>query len=260
MPSGRQGVVAFYNGYLSATASRAEGLGVLKYVRIDDRWRGGSKCSGEESREREQVELTINGPGGGETRGMSADIHVRHVKREGEPKRNTCVEREQSLCAKVIVVSYATDQQSVLTYVLLSKMKFQICDIVCCQSVLSGRETDCLLEVRRFYVHGETRWKDKHATESLRISARLCVSNNVLSKVVCPCVLRSFVNRTTNAKIWCACYRAKNDSLRKVVSFGVLVEFIMCEIQSIYVGIGFFPFTWQMCRWLPRLVARLEHI
>jgi hypothetical protein len=230
--------VAFYNGYFSATASRAEGLERLKYVRIGDRWRGGSKCSGEESRERKQVEITIGGLGGGETRGMSAVRHVRHVKREGEPKRNTCVEREYSLCAELNVLCSVTDKQSVLTTVSLSYMKFQSCDIVCCLRVRHGRETDGLLKVRRFYVHGNTSRNDNQVIKSLRRSARLRASNNVLLKVICPNVLSNFVNRSTNVKIMCACYRVNNDNLLKVGSFGAHVESIMCEIQFMNTEIG----------------------
>ncbi len=178
--------MAFYNGYFSATAGRAEGLEILKYVRIGDRWRGGSKYSGEESRERKQVDLTIDGPGGGEMREMSAVIHVRHVKREGEPKRNTCVEREYSLCAEVIVVCFVTNKQSMFIIVLLSYMKFQSCDILCCLRVRRGSETDGLLKVRCFYVHGKLSMNENQGINMLRRSACPRASNNVLLKVVCP--------------------------------------------------------------------------
>jgi hypothetical protein len=230
--------VAFYNGYFSATASRAEGLEILKYVGTGDRWRGGSKCSGEESRERKQVELTIGGLGGGETREISAVIHVRHVKREGEPKRNTCVEREHLLCVEVIVVCSVIDRQSALTTVSFSYMKFQSCYIVWCLRILRGRETDVLLKVRCFYVHGNTSMKDNQVIKSLRRSVFLHASNNVLLKDVRLYVLSNYITLSTNVKIRCACYRVNNDNSWNVASFGADVESIICEIWFKNMEIG----------------------
>jgi hypothetical protein len=230
--------VALYNGYFSATVSWAEGLEILEYARIGDRWRGGSKCSGEESRERKQVELTLGGLGGGETREVSAVIHVRHVKREGEPKRNTCVEREYLLCVEVIVVCSVIDRRSALTTVSFSYLKFQSFDIVWCLRVLRGRDTDVLRKVRCFYVHGKTSTKEKQVIKSLRRSACLRASNNALLRDVHPYVLSNYIIPRTNVKIRCACQRVSNDILWNVFSFGADVESIMCEIWFENMEIG----------------------
>ncbi len=216
--------MAFYNGYFSATAGRAERLEILNYVKIGDRWRGGSKYSGEERRERKQVELAIDGPGGGERREMSAVIHVRHVKREGEPMRNTCVEREYSWCAKVIVVCSVNNKQSMSITVLLSCMKFQSCDIICFLRVRRGRETDGLLKVRCLYVQGSPSMNENQIINTLIRSACSRASNNGLLKVVCPyvCVSPSkYVNRIIDTEMRCACYRDSNDNLLKVRFFCV---------------------------------------
>jgi hypothetical protein len=121
--------VAFYNGHFFATAGRAEGVGILVYVKRGDRWRGGSMYNENERLERKQVDLVMDGPGGGERRVMSAVIHVIHVKQEGEPKRNTRAEKGYSLCAEVIVLCFIINKQFMFIAKLLCCVKFQSCDI-----------------------------------------------------------------------------------------------------------------------------------
>ncbi len=230
--------MAFYNGHFSATAGWAEGLEILEYVRIGDRWRGGSKCRGEESRKREQVEVTLGGLGGGETGERSAVIHVIHVKREGEPKRNTCVAREHLLCVEVTVVYSVIDRRSVLTTVSFNHAKFQSFDIVWCLRIPCGRDTDALLKVRFFYVHGNTSAKDNQDIKLLRRNACLRASNNIVLRDVHSYVLSSYITPSTNIRIRCECHRVNNVNLWSVFSFGADVESIMCEIWFENMKIG----------------------
>jgi hypothetical protein len=202
----------------------------LEYVRIGDRWRGGSKCSGEESQEREQVELTLGGLEGGETMEISAVIHVRHVKREGEPKRNTYVEREYLLCVEVILVCSVTGRRVALTTVSFIYLKFQSFDIVWCLRILRGRDTDVFLKVRCFYAYGNIGTKDKQVQESLRGSGCLRACKNVLLRDVHSYALSTYIISSTNDKIRCACQCVNNDILWNVFSLGADVELITCEI------------------------------
>jgi hypothetical protein len=145
--------VAFYNGHFLATAGRAEGLDILDNVKRGDRWRGGGMYNETERLERKQVDLVIDGPGGGERRVMSAVIHVIHVKREGVPKRNTRAGKGYSLCAEVIELCFVTNKQFMFITNLLCCVKFQSCDIICYPRVQRGREIDGLLKVRCLYTH-----------------------------------------------------------------------------------------------------------
>jgi hypothetical protein len=148
------------------------------------------------------------------------------------------VEREHLLCVEVIVVCFVIDRQSAITTVYFSYMKFQSFDIVWCLRILRGRETDVLLKVRCFYVHGNISTKDNQVIKSLRRIACLCASNNVLLKDVRPYVLSNYITPSTNVKIRCACYRVNNDNLWNVPSFGADVVYIMCEIWFKNMEIG----------------------
>ncbi len=195
--------MALYNGCFSATASRAEGLELLEYERIGDRWRGGRKCRGEESRVREQVELTLDGMGGGER--ISADIHVGHVKRDGEPKRNTSVQRKYLLCIKVIVVCIASYRWPVATAVFFNYSKFQSFDIVRCLRVTCGRDTDSLMEVRCFNAYGNIGTDDVRPQKSMGGSVCLYANHNAFSWEVQSCALSSYTSSRNSAKIRCTC-------------------------------------------------------
>jgi hypothetical protein len=89
--------------------------------------------------------------GGGEKRVMSAVIHVTHVKREGEPKRNTRVENGYLSCKEVIELCFVINKQFVCVINLLCCAKFQSCDILCYPRVRRGREIDRFLKVRCHY-------------------------------------------------------------------------------------------------------------
>jgi hypothetical protein len=215
--------VALHNGCFSATASGAEGLEKLEYVRIGDRWRGGSKCRGEESRVREQVDLTLGGMDGGER--ISADIHVRHVKRDGEPKRNTSVQRKYLLCVKAIVVCFVTDRRDVVTAVFLKYSKFQSFDIVRCLRVTRGRDTDVLMEVRCFNVYGNTGTDDIRFQKPMRESVCLRASHNAYSWEAQSCALSTYKISRKSVKIRCTC-RDNNATLWYVSLLWTTDEFI----------------------------------
>jgi hypothetical protein len=202
--------VALYNGCFSATASGAEGLELLENERIGDRWRGGGKCRGEESRVREQVELTLGGMGGGER--ISADIHVGYVKRDGEPKRNTSVQREYSLRVNVIVVCLVTDRWPVAITVFFNYTKFQSIDIVRCLGVTCGRDTDSLMEVRCFNAYGNIGSDDVRPRKLRGGSVCLYASHNTFSWEIQSCASSSYTSLRNSAKIRCIC-RVNNANL-----------------------------------------------
>jgi hypothetical protein len=195
--------VALYNGCFPATASGAEGLEILENERIGNRWRGGSKCRGEESRVREQVEITLGGMGGGER--TPADVHVRHVKRDGEPKRNTSVQRKYLLCVKVIVVCVFNDRRSVVTSVFLNYSKFQSFDIVRCLRVTRGRDTDILMEVRCFNAYGNIGTYDIRIQKPVRGSVCPRVSHSAFSWEAQSCSLSTYKNSRNSGKIGWTC-------------------------------------------------------
>jgi hypothetical protein len=219
--------VALHNGCFSATASGAEGLERLEYVRIGDRWRGGSKCGGEESRVREQVNLTLGGMDGGER--ISADIHVRHVKRDGEPKRNTSVHIKYLWCVKVIVVCFVSDVRFAVTAVLFNHLKFQSFDIVRCLRVTRGRDTDVLMEVRCSNAYGNTGTDDIRVQKPTRGSVCLRASHNAYSWEVQFCALSTYKISRKNVKLRCTC-RVNNATLGYVSLPWTTDEFIWSGI------------------------------
>ncbi len=171
--------MAFHNGHFLAAAGWAEGLDKVDYAKGDGRWRAGSMYDGTERLERKQVDLCRDRwTGGGEKGVMSAVIHVTHVKREGEPKRNTRVENGYFSCAKVIELCLVIITQYVCVINLLCCAKFQSCDIFRYPRVRREREIDGSLKVRCYYTH------------------------------VSP---SGYVNQSMDRKIRCACIRASND-------------------------------------------------
>jgi hypothetical protein len=130
----------------------------------------------------------------------------------------------------VIVVCSVTDRRLALTTVFFSYSKFQSFDIVWCLRITRGRDTDVLLEVRCFYVHGNAGTKDKQVQKSVRGSVCLRASNNALSRDVHSYALSIYITPSTNVKIRCACQRVNNGILWYVFLLWTDVAFILCEI------------------------------